>query len=141
MRKVDPERFMPAEGKELTINMVVDPGQLLSVVVTPLPELHKFSIRRLKLSVGLFQQFLVLANLELQTLLLFGEILASFIHLGFVERLEFLHFCLKFGNFIIFGPEESEVIILLLQFGLMLSFLFEKMQHHIRHGHTIFKRC
>jgi len=110
--------------------MAVDPGQLLGAVVAPLPELHKFGICRLKLSVGLFQQFLVLGNLEVQMLLLFGEILASFIHLGFVERLEFLHLCLKLGNFFILGPEEGKFIILFLEFGLLLSLYLVQIFSH-----------
>ena len=141
MKEVDPERFMPAEGKELTRNMAVDPGQLLGAVVTPLSKLHKLSICRLKLSVGLFRQFLILGNSEVQSFSLFSEILASFIEFGFVERLELFHVCLEFANFIILGPEEGELIILLLEFGLVLPCLFEKMQHHIRYGHTIFKGC
>ena len=70
---------MTAEEKELTRNVVVDPGQLLGTLVTPLQELRKLSIRRLKLRVGLLQQFLVLGDLEVEALALFSKILARFL--------------------------------------------------------------
>ena len=121
--------------------MAVDPGQLLDAIVASLAKLFKLSERRPKLDLGFFKKVLVLGDLESKALTLFGDVLANFLELGFVLGLHLLHLGLEFGYFVVLGPEEGELIVLLLQLGLMLSCLFEKMQHHIRHGHTILKRC
>ena len=118
--------------------MAVDPGQLLGTVITPFAKLHKFSIRRLKFDVGLLEKFSVLGNLEIEALALFSIVLASFLKFGLVLRFQLLHVCLELGNFIILGSEEGKLVIFLFELGLMLPCLFEKMQNHIRHEHTIF---
>ena len=120
--------------------MVVDPSQLLGTVITPFAKLHKFSIRRLKFDVGLLEKFSVLGNLEIEALTLFSIVLDSLFKVGLVLRFQFLHLCFELGDLIILGSEEGKLIVFLFELGLMLPCLFEKMQHHIRHGHTIFQR-
>ena len=119
----------------------MDPGQLLDTTIASLPKLFKLGERRPKPDFGFLEQILVLGDLKGKALTLFGEVLANFLELGFVLGLHLLHLGLEFGYFVVLGPEEGKLIVLLLQLGLMLSCLFEKMQHHIRHGHTILKRC
>ena len=119
----------------------MDLGQLLDTTIASLPKLFKLSERRPKPGFEFLEQVLVLGDLEGKTLMFFDEVLANFLELDFVLGLHILHLVLKFGYLVVLGPEEGKLIILLLQLGLMLSCLFEKMQHHIRHGHTILKRC